>query len=143
MRMGKKVLKVKQHCKFKEESMYFYEEKTKQGYRLFQSFQSAKKIVNRLVNEPFLIKVIKSEITDEEDGTYSVELRFYQLDFTKFKQSENIFCILSELTFSDLNKYKELVRLISTKSMNKFKTKIRTSTQQDERMMKALEELYY
>ncbi|MDN6750000.1 MAG: hypothetical protein L0L95_07090, partial [Staphylococcus equorum] len=82
--------------------MYFYEEKTKQGYRLFQSFQSAKKIVNRLVNEPFLIKVIKSEITDEEDGTYSVELRFYQLDFTKFKQSENIFCILSELTFSDL-----------------------------------------
>ncbi|MCF1602542.1 hypothetical protein [Tetragenococcus halophilus] len=123
--------------------MYFYEEKTKQGYRLFQSFQSAKKIVNRLVNEPFLIKVIKSEITDEEDGTYSVELRFYQLDFTKFKQSENIFCILSELTFSDLNKYKELVRLISTKSMNKFKTKIRTSTQQDERMMKALEELYY
>ncbi|GMA47336.1 hypothetical protein [Tetragenococcus muriaticus] len=123
--------------------MYFYEEKTKQGYRLFQSLQSTRKIVNRLVNEPFLIKVVKSEITDEEDGTYSAELHFYQLDFAESKQSENIFCILSELTFSDLNKYKELVRLISTKSMNKFKTKISTSIQQNERMLKVLDELYY
>lgn len=122
--------------------MYFYEEKTIQGYRLFQSFRSANTIAKRMVEEPFPVIVTKSIIIDEENGSYHAELQLHQFSPKDSKKSEQILIILSDFSFSDLQKHKKLLHLISKKSMYKFKNEITTMTEQNDKMMRNLEDIF-
>lgn len=122
--------------------MNYYEKKTKQGYHLFQSLQSAKLLANRIIKEPLPITIEKSVILDKENGNYYAELVFYQLSIKTSERSEPIIIIVDNLSFSDLKAYKKILQTISQKNQNKTKTKISTTTKSIERTQKNLEALF-